>query len=460
MKYYKSLAIVISSICLSSSATVEIPVMKDAVFYDGYKTDVIIDTGLNDGIYRIANSLYSVMLDADTYKNVGTDLTLHVTLSPRCDNYDRMGCVRLAFVPKELSTYAENDVLRIELARFITPFMNMNKEPDSVPFEWNISEVAYILHDPEINERFNLWIETYLFGVPYSAREQIAGCADHDDVYAATVWMSANDDTDGKVAAAASHNKVYPLYNTMSEIYGDINFNRYTEGATDKFGKTERTFTFTAETDMSDAALYLILTNHGADYKGEEYVRRLHNVFVDDELLLSYTPGGVSCEPYRQYNSQANNIYGKTPQTDWEEWNNWCPGQSVPIRKVSIGQLKAGEHSVKITVPDAQFFHNKGDFRPSLYVQGLTEGKLNLSSVNQIFDKELDDIVFEHIGDNIIFQSSVPIHEAALYDLSGALLEGYYNPSGTISLAGRGQGTYILLVVAGDGRYSTYKVVK
>ena len=457
---YKSLAIIIATTALSCSAAVEIPVMKDAVFYDGYKTDVIVDAELNDGIYRLANSLYSVPLDADALKNIGTDLTLHVTLSPRCDNYDRMGCVRLAFVPKEETRYAEDDVQRIELARFITPFMNMNKEPDKVPYEWNISDVAYILHDPDINERYNLWIETYLFGVPYAAREQVEGCADHDDVYAATVWLTADEDTDGTVAGAAAHNRLFPLYTTKSEIKGEINFNRYTEGATDKFGKTERTFTFTTDTDLTDARLNLILTNHGADTKGEEYVRRLHNVFIDGELKLSYTPGGVSCEPYRQYNSQGNMIYGKTPQTDWEEWNNWCPGQAVPVRQINLGELKAGEHSVKITVPDAQFFHNKGDFRPSLYVQGVTEGELNLSAVNQINDSELDGITFEHIGDDIIFKSATPLREAALYDLSGSLLEGYYNPVGIISLAGRTPGTYILLVVARDGRYTTYKAVK
>ncbi|MDE5774535.1 MAG: hypothetical protein K2H86_08790, partial [Muribaculaceae bacterium] len=450
--------LIISS--LSASATIEIPVMKDAIFYDGYKTDVIVDADADDNILRLANSLYSVKLDPKSYSNIGNNLTLHVTLTAKCDNYDRMGDVRLAFVPKGAQSYGEDEVQRVELARFITPFMDMNADLNQVPFEWNIADAAYIFRDPQIAEQYDLWLETYLFGVPYAAQKQIDGCSDRNDVYAATVWLTADDDTDGSVGAAAAANVVYPLYTTKSELLGNVNFNRYTEGATDQFAKTERTFTFSVEKDLTDAKLNLILTNHGADERGEEYVRRLHNVYVDGELLLSYMPGGISCEPYRVYNTQANMIYGLEPQTDWEEWNNWCPGQAVPIRQIHIGALSAGEHSVKITVPKAQFFYNKGDFRPSLYVQGLTDGELGDTDVKQLYDPDFDDIVFERTGDTITLSSTSEIREVALYDFTGNLLEGTYNPAPVISLGERSAGTYILLVVARDGRYTTYKFVK
>ena len=67
---------------------------------------------------------------------------------------------------------------------------------------------------------------------------------------------------------------------------------------------------------MADAQIYLILTNHGAGDFGEEYNRRTHFIYLDGENILTYKPGGFSCEPYRRYNSQGNGIYGREPLPD------------------------------------------------------------------------------------------------------------------------------------------------
>lgn len=441
---------------------VEIQVMENAVFYDGYLMDNIVDAGLDDGILRHSNSLYAVRLDDKAIDAIGPDLTLKVTLHARCDNYDRMGNIRLAFVPKGSATYAEDNVERIEIARFITPFMNMNKIPDKAGYEWYVPEVAYVLRDPSVRAEYDIWLETYLFGIPYDAQAKIRGCKNRNDVYGVDVTLCSNEDSDGAVGEAATYHTVTPVYITRPEYMGNVNLNNYNPEACDEVGVTARTFDFTTGEDYSDSRLTLILTNHGAGENGEEYVRRLHHVFVDGELLLSYTPGGESCEPYRHLNTQANGIYGTRPdpenEAEWWDWNNWCPGAAVPVRNIPLGALPKGTHSVRIYVPDAEFHGNDGDFRPSLYVQGVSRGTLSIAGVNELPAETLSGASFTRAGDEVRFSACNDIREVRVYADGGALLRGCYHPGGSVSLAGISKGTVVLVVVLdADGRYATFK---
>ena len=67
---------------------------------------------------------------------IQTTMKVGVINGAACDNYDRIGNVHLAMVPKGADTYVPGEVDRIEVARFITPFMHMLKHPMTVPYEW------------------------------------------------------------------------------------------------------------------------------------------------------------------------------------------------------------------------------------------------------------------------------------------------------------------------------------
>ena len=214
-------------------------------------------------------------------------------------------------------------------------------------------------------------------------------------------------------------NVVVPVYLKTPEHYGNVNLNNYNEQATDTLGVTTRTFEFEVSEDVNDACIYLILTNHGAGANGEEYVRRHHLVYYDDDIVLSYKPGGVSCEPYRQYNTQANGIYGTKPLKDsyWEANSNWCPGQAVPIREIRLGAVKAGKHSVMIRVPDAVFYGNDGDFRPSIYFHGLTDGVIEASVDRVWFEGASVDVNIE--GRIVKFASNEPVVMVTVHSYDG-----------------------------------------
>jgi hypothetical protein len=331
--------------------------MESVVFYDGYAETV--DEPVPEGIIRLRNSLYATRLTEDHLAAIQPNLRMQVLIGALCDNYDRIGSVLLALVPKGAETYDPAEVDRLELARFITPFMNKNRQPDTVPYEWDIGNVAPILTDPDLQADFDFWMELEVFGVPYAANNEVAGCADRNDVFRG--WLALYTDS---TEEAIEYDVLIPLAVKQA-------FNNHQEGASDELGTTRKTVEITLEEDAEDAQLVLITSNHGANAGGEEYNRREHYVYLDGELALQYKPGRESCEPFREYNTQGNGIYGPSPKTDeeWQSFSNWCPGDVIDTRIIDWGAVPAGTHEFVIDVPDAVFVDGQGNFPFSLYVQ-------------------------------------------------------------------------------------------
>lgn len=383
-----------------------ITVFDEILFYDGYAT--VVNHPTPDGIIRHRNDLYSRKLSIEEIESIGSELSMSLIIKAACDNYDRIGNINLAFVPKGETTYTPENVQRIELARYITPFMNKNIQPDEVPYNYQINNVAQILKDEVNNQLYDFWVELQVFGVPYAANTQVAGCSGRNDVFFGSLVFTTNQ------AQVSSNSFVLPL-NFQN------NLNDYQEGASDAIGQTKRTVNFDLATNLTDAKLYLITSNHGANSGGEEYIRRFHYIYFDENLVLSYKPGEPSCEPYRIYNTQGNGIYGQNPMTDnqWQSFSNWCPGAAIPIREISLGDLNAGQHKFVIHVPTAVFAGNDGNFPVSLYLQGtrntlgteiLKSNKFSISpnptsnkvNISGVFDENTEIKIYDVLG-NLMF---------------------------------------------------------
>ncbi len=431
---------------------------NETVFYDGYQADNIFDAGLNDGIFRFRNHTYAIRLTEEFCKSVGNNAELDLLLGALCDNYDRHASISIAFVPKGEETYDPWTVEKIEIARYITPFMDKNKQPDTVPFNYSLPDLGVLLRDPELHQKYDLWLEAYLFGVPYAANTEIKGCQERNDVFKLTSTFTYEPASDAFVVEPRHH--VVPIATVKSEEFGAVNFNNYKEEATDTLGVTTKTWKFEVPADVTDAKIVLINTNHGANEGGEEYVRREHLIYIDGDIQLVYTPGGISCEPYRKYNTQLNGIYGRYERDDaaWE-WNNWCPGQAVPIREIHLGALKAGEHEVMIRVPEAMFFRKQGDFRPALYFQGVEEGKLPSTEILEAgVNIPTVDVVWLREGNRWTFNTEAPVTEARVYSYDGRLVLGEFNPQ-SIDLSDCQPGQYIISILTADGASAFRKVV-
>jgi len=348
----------------SSHAQTSYTIYDDVIFYDGYAATV--DEPVPAGVVRINNARYTTKLSDEMVTNLSEgSLSMDITIGALCDNYDRLGEVFLAFVPQGATEYNSDDVQRIEIARIITPFMNKNINPTDVPYHFTLDNISEIFKDPVLNAQYDFWLEFEVFGVPYAAQTQVAGCAGRIDVFTGTIAFNVDEGTE----TYTDDNFVLPLadYETLN------NYN-----ATDVPGETTKIINFTLDAPVDDAVLYLISSNHGANSGGEEYNRRWHYVYLDNELIYEYMPGGKSCEPYRQFNTQGNGIYGATaqPVRSWLSFNNWCPGDKIPNREVILGNLTVGNHTLKFDVPDAVFANNEGYFPISMYIQNRKSGQV------------------------------------------------------------------------------------
>jgi hypothetical protein len=334
-----------------------IAVFDEILFYDGYAD--VVDEPTPEGVIRHSNSLYARKLTNEQVASIRNTLTVEVLIRAACDNYDRIGSVNLAIVPKGNDTYDIATVDRLEIGRFITPFMDMNEQPDTVPFVFELDHLVPVLTDADLLADYDMWLELSVFGVPYAAQNEIAGCAGHIDTFFGTLTLYSDD-----ARPRAEFDLLLPL--AMRE-----RFNNYQAGASDAIGETRKTVTFTLGSSVDTSQFVLIISNHGANAGGEEYNRRDHFVYVDNELVLTFKPGRESCEPFRQYNTQDNGIYGFLPKTDaqWQAFSNWCPGDVIDNRIIDAGALGAGEHTFVIDVPDAVFPGGEGDFPFSLFFQ-------------------------------------------------------------------------------------------
>jgi hypothetical protein len=272
-----------------------------------------------------------------------------------------MGNVNLALVPKGKTAYSPDSVQHIEIGRFITPFMNMNKNPKSVEYIFRADNIARLVRMNSLKVQYDFWLELEIFGVPYAANKEVKGCAGRNDVYEGKIEFISQ-----KVLTVVEEKTVF------QPIAFKHMLNNYEAEKTDTLGKTVKTFQFNVPSETVNATFYLITSNHGANENGEEYIRREHFVYIDNKEVLKYIPGGKSCEPYRVFNTQGNGIYGRNPEPDssWASWNNWCPGDTISVREIEVGNLTAGIHTFTLSVPDAQFAEKQGYFPVSVYLQG------------------------------------------------------------------------------------------
>lgn len=428
----------------TATSQVIIPVYSYELFYDGYATTVNEPT--NFGVTRLRNDLFTTKLSEEQLASIGTTLQLNVTIIAACDNYDRIGNVNLVLVPKGNTTYNTNTAFKIELGRFITPFMNMNISPSEVPYVFNVDNAAKILKDSTLNLTYDFWVEFEVFGVPYAAQTQVVGCSGRNDVFYGSLDFVTNEDT------------AIPSDTFLLNLNFKKDLNNYQAGATDTVGETVRTINYSLPNGVDNAKYYLITSNHGANAGGEEYNRRLHYIYHDDAQVLSYRPGELTCEPYRMYNTQGNGIYGATPRTasQWQSFSNWCPGAVIPIRTINLENLASGNHSFKITVPTAVFTGGQGYIPVSLYLQGQ-----NSTLGQEDFNMYSYDIFPNPTADFINVQATEIIKSYQLTDVQGRIIiSNSLNQSNLkVDISNQSKGIYFLKMNFDKGSNSE-KIVK
>jgi hypothetical protein len=424
------------------TAQTTINVFSQITFYDGYATTNTAATPAN--VTRLANYRYTKKLTDAELNTFQNKIQMNVTIGALCDNYDRIGGVHLALVPKNQVSYTLSDVnvKRIEIGRYITPFMNKNVSPTSVPYTFEVDNLYSVFSSTSIRNMYDIYIELDVFGVPYAANTQVAGCANRNDVFAGTLnFVTYNDPA------------VPNLYNNLLPLLDSNELNNYNN--TDQPGQTVRLVNFNLNQSTGSAKFFITTTPHGANSGGEEYVRRQNIVTLDNAQMMTFTPGGKSCEPYRMYNTQPNGIYGSSAQTQgwWTAWNNWCPGDAVPIRSFSVGSLSGGAHTLKYEVPTAQFVGQDGRIVLSLYMQSNN----NLLAVKDV--STIDVSIYPNpTADFVNIKAQEKIRMVEVFNMEGRKL--FFGKDSKIDFSAYPSGTYVMSVELQDGTQFKHKIIR
>lgn len=441
MKKFLLVLVVFAGLC-NIPAQVSINVFSQIVFYDGYAAPVLAAVPANT--IRLSNSRYSKKLSDTELNSFQNKIQMNVTIGALCDNYDRIGGVHIALVPKGQAAYtmADTQVKRIEIGRYITPFMNKNFSPTEVPYSYEVDNLYGVFSNAAIRSIYDIWVELDVFGVPYAANNEVAGCAGRNDVFTGTLdFVTYNDPS------------VNVTYNNLLPMLDSNRLNNYNN--TDQAGQTVRLLNFNLNQSLNNAKFFIIATPHGANAGGEEYVRRQNFVYMDNTQVLTFTPGGKSCEPYRVYNTQGNGIYGANPQSQawWTSWNNWCPGDSVPIRSFTSASLSAGNHTLKYEVPAAVFNGQQGQVVLSIYMQS-NDQFLSVKDVSTV-----DVSVYPNpTTDFVNVKSGKKVKNIVVYSVEGRKLDEVNDSR--VNFRNYPAGIYFLNITLDGGMQFKHKIIK
>lgn len=253
----------------------------------------------------------------------------------------------------------ENYLPTVELMRFMTPFgvgyysaddnaLSSTRRPVYVP-KWEKSvkweqDITHLYPELEGEAYVGVFIDTWT-----------------KEGYIADVEL---DIKESKISCDAMPKRnVTPLMNTVYYIgqsYPDI------------FSRKSVTTDFNLPRDAKNVQLKYIVTGHGGHSGGDEFVEKRNIISIDGNEVLNFIPWRDDCASFRRFNPAtgvwlikrlAAYIGDKGYATKEVEEplassdlsrSNWCPGSDVIPETVHLGELKAGNHTFTVDIPDAQ----------------------------------------------------------------------------------------------------------
>lgn len=222
----------------------------------------------------------------------------------------------------------------VELMRFFTAFginkFNHIELKDKTwqtvsPFRQDITELK-----PSLSEK-KLWIGTFIGNYDKGGHKVSLDITIHNSEQIVN-----------------KNNKVIPLFNTTNimEMAGQ-------DYAT-MFNNDKGLFVeFNLEKDLKNAQLRYITTGHGGWENGDEFIPKANSIYVDGKLSFSFTPWRTECGSYRLFNPASGNFADGLSSSDLSR-SNWCPGTVTNPNFISLGDLKAGKHTIQVKIPQGE----------------------------------------------------------------------------------------------------------
>ena len=153
---------------------------------------------------------------------------------------------------------------------------------------------------------------------------------------------------------APSH-AISPLFNTTKLAHDQRPFTQLPDSALQVSFDLEH---------ASDVDLLFLTTGHGGHAGGDEFTEQPHIVMMDGDTVDAWTPWRNDCGAFRRFNPTSgfwpstyvlggDTLEERVASSDLSR-SNWCPGDQVKPRRIQLGHLDAGHHTLTVAVPDAQ----------------------------------------------------------------------------------------------------------
>ena len=222
----------------------------------------------------------------------------------------------------------------IELLRFITPFgigsynnqvtvKGLNWE-DSVTYKQDVTDLLGTLEG-------EVWIGVFI------------GCYDRGG-HKVSLTLKYHPDEIDQQNVPQKKFWIKPIINTLNlmeasgQEYGTV------------FEKDTLTVKVNIPAGITNLKLRYISTGHGGWGGGDEFNRKMNEIYADSKLLYKFIPWRDDCGMYREFNPASGNFPNGISSSDYSR-SGWCPGSTAVPVDIPINDLPAGEHTLSIYIP-------------------------------------------------------------------------------------------------------------
>ncbi len=331
-----------------------IPVFKDdTIHFPG-------EAKSNDSILRFANGTVIVKKIKFPEINPGSQIFVDLTEQSSGDAYDRTGSVFLINAEENFSFFngLQNGIKSLpayengngkkyhgvvktdefspvlELMRFFTPFgiKNFNHIEikgktwhEIVPYRQDISELREKISGKEV------YIGTFIGNYDKGGHKVNLNITIHPDEN-----------------SASRKQIVLSLFNTTNVM--EMAEQDYATMFNSEKGLEVK---FTLEENLKNVRLRYITTGHGGWENGDEFVPKKNTIILDGKEIFSFVPWRTDCGSYRLFNPASGNFANGLSSSDYSR-SNWCPGTTTNPIFIDLGDLTAGEHSIRVKIPQGE----------------------------------------------------------------------------------------------------------
>ena len=225
----------------------------------------------------------------------------------------------------------------VEIMRFFTPFgvrhynefrsLSYREWDEQVQYKQDISDLKPLL-------RGDVYIGAFIGNYDKGGHKL-------------SLTLKAYPEDDRWEYADSTVEMLLPLFNTCNVM----------EMAGQNYGKFFRTDSLTVDFYVPEGCqelkLRYIATGHGGWDTGDEFVPKANTILVDGKPKYIYTPWRGDCGTYRASNPASGNFWNGMSSSDYSR-SGWCPGTATQPVYFDLTDLKPGEHTMTIAIPQGE----------------------------------------------------------------------------------------------------------